>query len=86
MLHRLAEQRYRLYTTNVMLIETHALILSVLGHRQAVQFLRESDQGSTTVIRVRQGSGPLVFSAPPCPPPRLNKPAHQTSGPLPASA
>src|SRR5215212_5823696 len=53
--HRLAEQRYRLYTTNVMLVETHALILSVMDHRQAVQFLREIDQGSTTVIRISQG-------------------------------
>lgn len=37
-----------------MLIEGHALILSVLGNRQASQFLQEIDWGSTTVIRVRQ--------------------------------
>jgi predicted nucleic acid-binding protein len=51
---RLAVGRYRLYTTNTMLIESHALILSVLGNRQASRFLQEIDQGSTTVIRVRQ--------------------------------
>ena len=52
--HRLAQQRFRLYTTNTMLIEAHALILSVLGRSQASEFLQEIDQGSTTVIRVRQ--------------------------------
>src|SRR5215210_7587781 len=53
-LTNLARQRYHLYTTNCMLVEAHALILSVLGNRQASQFLQEIDQGSSTVIRVRQ--------------------------------
>jgi hypothetical protein len=35
---------------------------------------------------LRQDSRPRVIAAPACPPPRLNKPAHQTSGPLPAAA
>jgi len=53
-LDQLARDRYRLYTTNAMLIEAHALILSVLGKRQASEFLRDIDQGSTIVVRVRQ--------------------------------
>ena len=52
--NQLAAQRYRLYTTNTMLIEAHALILSVLGNRQASQFVQEIDQSSTSVVRVRQ--------------------------------
>src|SRR5918911_1033958 len=51
----LADHRYRLYTTNVMLIECHALILSVLGTRFANRFLREITDSSTTIIRVRSG-------------------------------
>jgi len=53
-LGQLATDRYRLYTTNTMLIEAHALILSVLGSRHASEFLRDIDAGSTTIIRVRQ--------------------------------
>jgi uncharacterized protein len=53
-LAQLAQTRYRLYTTNAMLIEAHALILSVLGTQQANQFLRDIDHGSTIVVRVRQ--------------------------------
>jgi len=46
-------QRYRQYTTNAMLIESHALILSVLGSPAANSFLREVGRGGVTVIRVR---------------------------------
>jgi uncharacterized protein len=53
-LSQLAQSHYRLYTTNAMLIEAHALILSVLGTQQANQFLRDIDRGSTIVVRVRQ--------------------------------
>jgi predicted nucleic acid-binding protein len=49
----LADRRYRLYTTNAMLIECHALTLSVLGSRQANHFLREIMQSSTVIVRVR---------------------------------
>jgi uncharacterized protein len=49
----LADQRYRLYTTNAMLIESHALILSVLGSRVAYRFLQDVMQSSTVVVRVR---------------------------------
>jgi uncharacterized protein len=49
----LADQRYRLYTTNAMLIESHALILSVLGSRVAYRFLQDAMQSSTVIVRVR---------------------------------
>jgi predicted nucleic acid-binding protein len=48
----LIDQRYRLYTTNAMLIESHALILSVLGSRVANRFLRDVTQSNTVVVRV----------------------------------
>lgn len=51
---RLAQQRYRQYTTNAMLIECHALVLSVLGIGPAFQFLEQIRASSTVVIRVRQ--------------------------------
>jgi hypothetical protein len=41
MLQELAHARYRQFTTNVLLIESHALILSVLGRTQAAQFLKD---------------------------------------------
>ena len=53
-INQLARLRYRLYTTNAMLFEAHAPILSVLGYQQASQFLKDIDQRSTVVIRVRQ--------------------------------
>jgi predicted nucleic acid-binding protein len=46
-------QRYRLYTTNAMLFESHALILSQLGNRAANQFLRGVLNSNTVVVRVR---------------------------------
>lgn len=49
----LADQGFRQYTTNTMLFESHALILSELGIRQASQFLKEIIQGNTTIIRIR---------------------------------
>src|SRR5215468_10811640 len=52
-LQELAAARYRQYTTNVLLIESHALILSVLGRARAAQFLRDMQESSTVVIRVR---------------------------------
>src|SRR5438874_10389815 len=52
-LQELAEARYRQFTTNVLLIESHALILSVLGRAQAAQFLTDMAESNTVVIRVR---------------------------------
>lgn len=43
----LARQRYRHFTTNVLLIEAHALLLSELGIARALQFIREMRAGNT---------------------------------------
>jgi predicted nucleic acid-binding protein len=51
--HQLAHERYRQFTTNVLLIESHALILSVLGRAQAAQFLKDMQESHTVIVRVR---------------------------------
>jgi uncharacterized protein len=51
--HQLAQARYRQFTTNVLLIESHALILSVLGRAQAAQFLKDMQESHTVIVRVR---------------------------------
>jgi predicted nucleic acid-binding protein len=53
LLHQLAHERYRQFTTNVLLIESHALILSVLGRAQAAQFLTDMQESNTVILRVR---------------------------------
>src|SRR5919198_1073816 len=53
LLNQLANERYRQFTTNVLLIEAHALILSVLGRARAAQFLADMQESNTVVIRVR---------------------------------
>jgi uncharacterized protein len=53
LLHQLAQERYRQFTTNVLLIESHALILSVLGRAQAAQFLKDMQESNTVIVRVR---------------------------------
>jgi len=52
-LNRLAEERYRQFTTNILIIEAHALILSSLGNAQARQFLRDMEESNTAIVRVR---------------------------------
>ena len=52
-LQELAQARYRQFTTNVLLIESHALILSVLGRDRAAQFLKDMQESATVVIRAR---------------------------------
>jgi predicted nucleic acid-binding protein len=49
---RLIRERWRLYTTNVILAETHALILHRLGYHIALRVLQEIDRSTTTIIRV----------------------------------
>ena len=49
----LAGAHYRPVTTNVILIEAHALILSSLGARQARHFLHGIRESNTLIIRVR---------------------------------
>jgi uncharacterized protein len=44
---------WRQLTTNVLIIECHALVLSSLGIAIAAQFLRDIDASQTTIVRVR---------------------------------
>jgi uncharacterized protein len=50
----LARGRYRQFTTNTLIIESHALLLSSLGHATARTFLQKVDTSNVTVIRVRE--------------------------------
>ena len=50
---QLAQQRYRHYTTNILLIEAHALLLSELGIDRAGQFIRAIRAGNTVIVRAR---------------------------------
>jgi predicted nucleic acid-binding protein len=49
----LSLNRYRLYTTNALLIECHALIMSCLGRHVAARFLQDIDASNTAIVRVR---------------------------------
>src|SRR5688572_24626638 len=49
----LAQEHFRLYTTNTVVIEAHALILSAMGTEVATRFLRDVDRGITTIVRTR---------------------------------
>jgi predicted nucleic acid-binding protein len=50
---RLAVEKWRLYTTNFIRAEAHALILNRLSHRAADSFLAELRQSpGTTIIRI----------------------------------
>lgn len=50
--NRLSTERWRLFTTNFIVSETHALILTRLGYRYAIRFLDQIDQSPTTIVRV----------------------------------
>ena len=52
-LQELAQARYRQFTTNVLLIESPALILSVLGRDRAARFLTDMEESNTVMIRAR---------------------------------
>ena len=54
MLQRLTEQRWRFFTTNFVVAETHALILTRAGRTAAREAIRIIDQGSTTIVRVSE--------------------------------
>lgn len=54
-LRNLARARYRSFTTNTVIIESHALLLSHMGIAQADQFLTGIEESTTTIIRVRAG-------------------------------
>jgi predicted nucleic acid-binding protein len=48
---RLIAERWRLFTTNFLLAETHALLMSRMGRAVAARALFEIDRSATTVIR-----------------------------------
>jgi uncharacterized protein len=52
-LGRVFRDRHPLFTTNAVVIESHALILSRVGIEAAMQFLRSMDGGYSTVVRCR---------------------------------
>jgi len=49
---RLIMERWRLFTTNFILAETHALLLNRLGYSLALRVLQAIDQSATTAVRV----------------------------------
>jgi predicted nucleic acid-binding protein len=49
---RLTEARWRTFTTNFVVAETHSLFLVRLGQRSATEFLRGILQSSATTVRV----------------------------------
>jgi predicted nucleic acid-binding protein len=51
-LSQLAAERWRLFTTNFVLAETHALILARLGRDLAARVLQDIDRGSMAIVRV----------------------------------
>ncbi|MBI4321167.1 MAG: PIN domain-containing protein [Chloroflexi bacterium] len=53
MLNRLAQARYRPFTTNAVVFEAYSLILSALGRDYALNFLARLETGSTSIVRVR---------------------------------
>jgi len=48
---QLADERYMLYTTNLILAETHALVLARLGPSIALRVLQEIDNSKIRVVR-----------------------------------
>ena len=53
LLTRLADARYRPFTTNAVVIEAYSLILSAIGRDQALRFLRGLEAGQTVIVRIR---------------------------------
>jgi predicted nucleic acid-binding protein len=49
---RLISERWRLYTTNLVLAETHALLLTRLGRIIALRTLQRIDHSTTTIVRI----------------------------------
>lgn len=49
---RLVAERYRQFTTNFILAETHALLLTRLGRHVAARFLVHLDASATILVRV----------------------------------
>lgn len=53
-LRRANTEHWRLFTTNFVLAETHALLLKRLNRLVAVTFVGQVYQGSTTIVRVSE--------------------------------
>jgi uncharacterized protein len=49
---RLITERWRLYTTNLVVAETHALLLTRLGRTIALSTLHSIDHSTTTIVRI----------------------------------
>ncbi len=49
----LADHRFRQFTTNTLVIETHALLLSSLGNTRARRFLEDIAESNTVIVRAR---------------------------------
>jgi predicted nucleic acid-binding protein len=49
----LGSQRRILYTTNLIVAETHALVLKRLGRAVSTNFLQQIYEGETAIVRVR---------------------------------
>ena len=49
---RLITERWRLYTTNLVLAETHALLLTRLGRTIALRTLQRIDHSTMTIVRI----------------------------------
>ncbi len=49
---RLIDEQWRLFTTNLVLAETHALVLARLGRSTALRVLQAIDSSNTTIVRV----------------------------------
>jgi uncharacterized protein len=52
MANRLSVERKHLFTSNFVIAETHALVLSRLGRDTAFRVLTELDRSNTTMVRV----------------------------------
>jgi uncharacterized protein len=57
---RLVQGRYRLYTTNNVVIEAHALILSTMGIEPASGFLRDTERSRLVIVRSRASDEDLA--------------------------
>ena len=49
---RVIEERARLFTTNFVLAETHALVLSRMGRQIALRVIDAIEQSTTTIVRL----------------------------------
>jgi len=58
--NRLVQGRYRSFTTNTVIIEAHALVLSTMGIAQASVFLRDTESSRIVIVRTRAADEELA--------------------------